>query len=421
MRFARLDEWLHWLERSHPRAIDLGLSRVRKVANRLGICQPAPWSIVVAGTNGKGSAVAMLDALLGAAGYTTGVYTSPHIHRYNERVMVRGEPLTDDQFCESFARIDHAREDVSLTYFEFGTLAALDLINRADVDVAILEVGLGGRLDAVNIVDGDCTIVTSLGLDHQDWLGDDLEAVALEKAGIFRSGVAAVCGADPAPKTIATAARDSAARLIQYGVDYSATLQGEHWEWCFGDRRILGLPMPGLIGAMQVHNAATALTALAATPGLRMPEDSRLAGALGKLTLAGRCQKIHEQPEVIVDVAHNPQAAEALFAALETLPEKRTLAVAGMLSDKDMAGVLFQGRDRVERWYVADLPPPRGASAQALAKTLGAINPKQPVRSFNSVTQALGQALNDAAPDDRIVVFGSFLTVQAASDTMASH
>ncbi|WP_127477463.1 bifunctional tetrahydrofolate synthase/dihydrofolate synthase [Sulfurivermis fontis] len=416
MRFNSLAAWLEWQETLHPSTIDLGLERVAAVLRRLHPAPPPFVVITVGGTNGKGSTVAMLDAILRAGGYRVGAYTSPHLLRYNERVRLDGEMVDDAALCDAFARIDAARGDISLTYFEFGTLAALDIFWHAGVDVAILEVGMGGRLDAVNVLDADVALVTTVDIDHAQWLGETREAIAFEKAGIYRGGRPAVYGSPDAPQTLLDHAAAIGAPLFRYGRDFGARPEGEGWRWWGGGQERHALPLPALRGRSQLQNAAGVLMALAAVAH-RLPLDqAQIRAGLLAATLPGRFQIQPGEVVRILDVAHNPQAAAELAANLAAMPcAGRTLAVVGMLADKDMAGALGQLRDAIDHWYAAALQVPRGATTAQLTAALAAAGTgAERVTACGDVTAALAQAQAAARAGDRIVVFGSFYTVAEA-------
>ncbi|HCQ7056427.1 bifunctional tetrahydrofolate synthase/dihydrofolate synthase [Klebsiella oxytoca] len=395
-----LATWLSYLEHLHSKTIDLGLARVSEVAQRMAVIKPAPFVFTVAGTNGKGTTCRTLESVLMAAGYKVGVYSSPHLVRYTERVRVQGEELPELAHTTSFAEIEAARGDISLSYFEFGTLSALWLFQQARLDVVILEVGLGGRLDATNIVDADVAVVTSIALDHTDWLGPDRESIGREKAGIFRSGKPAIVGEPDMPLTIAEVASEKGALLLRRGVDwqYDASEQG----WSFRDRQgaLNDLPLP----QVPLPNAATALAALRAS-GLKVKEQAMRDGIQNAM-LPGRFQIISEAPRTILDVAHNPHAAAYLAGRLKTLSKTgRVLAVVGMLHDKDIAGTLANLQAEVDDWYCAPLEGPRGATAEQLLEHL------RTGKVYTSVAQAWHAAMADARPEDTVLVCGSFHTV----------
>ena len=406
-----LAEWLAFIERQHPQAIALGLERVAQVFAALPAKIDFP-AITVGGTNGKGSTCAMLESILRAAGYRTGLYTSPHLVRYNERVRVAGAEAGDEALADSFAAVEAARAGVPLTYFEYGTLAAFHLFSAREIEVAILEVGLGGRLDAVNIVDADCAVLTSVGIDHVDYLGPDRESIGREKAGIFRAGRPAVI-AEPDPPASVLAAEGE---KLLFGRQFGYTAQGQQWAyWGPGGRRG-GLAHPALRGEIQLRNAAAALCALD-TLRARLPiamQDVRRG--LAEVTLPGRFQALPGRPQIVLDVAHNPQAAATLADNLAASGyAERTIAVCGMLRDKDIAGVLRALAPRVTRWHVCSLSGPRAASAAQLAAALAEAGiDKSCIEMHASPAQAVSAARSEARESDKIVVFGSFLTVGEA-------
>jgi dihydrofolate synthase/folylpolyglutamate synthase len=408
---ASLDDWLARLEAAHPRTIELGLERVQAVRSALGLQLTMPL-IVVGGTNGKGSVCAMLEAMLRAAGYRTGLYTSPHLVRYNERVRIDGVEAGDAALVAAFERIEGARGGVSLTYFEFGTLAAALLFAAAAVDVAVLEVGLGGRLDAVNVFDADCAVLTSVDLDHMDYLGPTREAIGYEKAGIFRSSRPEVCAEPDPPAAVIAEAQARGARLLRIGRDFGYEESGLQWRYWGPGARRANLPHPALRGSHQLGNAAAAICALEELHAhLPVGMQAIRAGLVG-VSVPARFQVLPGQPAVILDVAHNPHAARALARTLRQHSVRaRTLAVFGMLADKDIGGVVEALKGEVDAWYVATLAGARGAEASALAAILAEHDPGKRVQTFASAQEAYRSAARDAGDDDRIVVLGSFLTV----------
>jgi dihydrofolate synthase/folylpolyglutamate synthase len=410
---STLAHWLAYLEQLHPQAIALGLERVLRVARVLGIAQKFPL-ITVGGTNGKGSCCAMLEAILLHAGYRAGCYTSPHLLRYNERVRIDGREVNDDALCRAFAQIESARSDITLTYFEFGTLAAMLVFIEAGVDVAILEVGLGGRLDAVNIFDADCALIASVDLDHQDYLGDTREAIGFEKAGILRGGRPAVCADAEPPQSLVNHAREIGADLMVIDRDFGFVAEAQQWRyWGPGGKRH-GLPYPALRGAYQLGNAAGCITALDSLRS-RLPVTAQdLRSGLLQAEVAGRFQVLPGRPMVILDVAHNPHAARALAANLASMPAGgRILAVFAMLKDKDIRGVIDAVRTHIDLWFVASAEGLRGASSAELARKAADAGVNVPVTQFSDVVQAWRAACDSASDNDKIVVFGSFLTVAA--------
>ena len=388
----------------------MGLERVRRVATTLDLLKPAPVVFTVAGTNGKGTTCRTLETVLMAAGYRVGVYSSPHLIRYTERVRIQGAELAESAHTASFAAIEAGRGDTSLTYFEYGTLSALWLFKQAQVDVAILEVGLGGRLDATNIVDADVAAVTSIALDHVDWLGPDRESIGREKAGVFRGGKPAIVGEPDMPHTIADVAQQLGANLQQLGRDWSYSADGDSWSFSDAYGSLNGLPLP----QVPLPNAATALAALRAS-GLAV-DDAVVRASLHQALLPGRFQTVAQSPRVILDVAHNPHAAAYLAGRLAELPgEGKVHAVVGMLHDKDIAGTLACLSPQVDHWYCAPLEGPRGASAEQLMAHLPG------AQAFGSVLAAYQQALADAGERDVVLVCGSFHTVAPVMEWMATE
>jgi len=392
----------------------MGLDRVDDVRSRMDATL-ACSVITVTGTNGKGSTCAILESMLVAAGYRTGLYTSPHLVSYNERVRIDGAAVTDDALLAAFNAVEDARADVPLTYFEYGTLAAFWLFAREDLATVVLEVGLGGRLDAVNVIDADIAVVTNVDLDHMDYLGATREDIGREKAGIFRAGRPAVCGDPHPPATLVAHARVLGVPLTQIGRDYGFVAGEGQWDyWGPGGARH-GLPHPALRGAVQLVNAATAIAALDLLRDRLHLSAGALRSGLVSVELAGRFQVLPGRPTVVVDVAHNPHAARVLAAAVATMGfHPRTTAVFGMLADKDLDGVIAAMKPRVDRWHVAPLPGPRGANAATLSAALARAGiASANVRIFDDIVSAYRAARNDADEADRIIVFGSFLTVAA--------
>ncbi|MER1967220.1 bifunctional tetrahydrofolate synthase/dihydrofolate synthase [Castellaniella sp. GW247-6E4] len=446
---APLADWLAYLETLHPKAIDLGLDRIRVVAQQLSLSLDC-IKITVAGTNGKGSTCAMLDSILLNAGYRVGTYTSPHLLRFNERIRINGEFATDERIVEQFERIEAARGETSLTYFEVTTLAALLLFQAERLDVAILEVGLGGRLDAVNIIDADCAILTSVDLDHMAYLGNTREAIGLEKAHVFRPGAPAICADPMPPETVLDYARQIGADLWRFGQDFNYS--GDRQQWAYGGRsqRRSALGYPALRGANQLINASAALAALEALhPRLVVTQQDVRQGLL-HVSLPARMQILPGLPATILDVAHNPHAVAALGQNLDSMGHyPHTYAVVGMLHDKDIEATLSRISRRIDRWMCVTLGGPRGTTAQELATIVrrltqaeapadpfiaGAVEvgrqaagarkpgvraaprPAVPahdvtVTTFEDPVQAFADARKLATDNDRILVFGSFATV----------
>jgi len=405
-----LASWLYYLEHLHAQAIELGLDRIRRVASSLDLLTPAPVVFTVAGTNGKGTTCRTLETVLMAAGYRVGVFSSPHLVRYTERVRIQGEELAESAHTTSFAAIEAGRGDTTLTYFEYGTLSALWLFAEAKPDVVILEVGLGGRLDATNIVDADVAVVTSIALDHTDWLGPDRESIGREKAGVFRAGKPAVVGEPDMPHTIADVAAEKGAQLLQRDRDWSYSVTDDSWSFRDAHGTVEQLPLP----QVPLPNAATALAALRASP-LNV-DEAIIRRSLHQAMLPGRFQTVAESPRVILDVAHNPHAAGYLAGRLAEVPRNgKVHAVVGMLHDKDIAGTLACLSPQVDYWYCAPLDGPRGATAEQLMVHL------EGAQAFGSVELAWRQALQQATEQDIVLVCGSFHTVAQVMETMETE
>ena len=412
-----LSDWLDYCERLHSKAIDLGLERVRVVAQRMDIRFSCPV-ITVAGTNGKGSTCAMLEAILAQAGYRTGVYTSPHLVHFEERLRLQERIVGADELVAAFERVEQARSlsepAVSLTYFEFSTLAILDIMARSNLDVAILEVGLGGRLDAVNIIDPDCAVITSIDLDHMELLGPDRESIGFEKAGIMRAGRPVVVSDPVPPQSVLDHAQKLGANLWRLGVDFNFSGDKQQWAWAGRERRYAGLAYPALRGANQLVNASGVLAALTALRD-RLPITAQaVRNGLAMVELPGRFQIVPGQPTLVLDVAHNPHSVAALAANLDAMGFfPTTHAVFGAMADKDLAPMFQRVNPIVDRWYFTDLPTARAQTGARLAEQWRALNTRKDTSAlaFADPVQALQAAVAAANPADRIVVFGSFYTV----------
>ncbi|MEZ8791368.1 bifunctional tetrahydrofolate synthase/dihydrofolate synthase [Vibrio splendidus] len=398
---SSLEMWLDYLSNIHTSAIDLGLDRVQAVASKANLTKPAQHVITVAGTNGKGSTCALMEAILLDAGYSVGVYSSPHLIRYNERVRINGQDLSDEKMVQSFNFIEKERGEISLSFFEYGTLAALRAFQTEAVDVVLLEVGLGGRLDATNIVEHDVSVITSLAIDHVDWLGDDINVIGFEKAGIYRSGKPAICGQPKPPATVAAHADDIKAEFYQVGIQYTYDVDGDTWNWRSGAFQLESLPIPSL----PLPNAATALMALG-TSELSI-SDVNIVNGMKNAQLPGRMQKISEQPVIVLDVAHNPHSAE-YFAQQVTkkYAGKNLHIVVAMLHDKDIPATLEVLAPIATHWYPASLNGPRAATAAELCQIL-----PQGVEQHSNPVAAFEAALASVKGDDVVLVVGSFHTV----------
>lgn len=405
-----LNDWLARLEQAHPTTIELGLERVAKVRDVMGL-HPAFPIILVGGTNGKGSTCATLEAILRAQGYKTGLYTSPHLLRYNERIRIEGIDADDATTVAGLEAVEAARGAISLTYFEHGTLGAMWQFAQAGVDVAILEVGLGGRLDAVNIFDPAVSVVTTIDLDHQDWLGDTREAIGFEKAGIYRAGKPAICGDANPPQSLLEHTQKIGAKLQCAGQDYTVRSDQAGWSFRMDGLELGKLPLPALAGAHQIQNAATALAALMAVEPCLPVSLAAIHQGLTSARQPGRFQRISFNPETVLDVAHNPESARALADNLRAYPVKgKTLAVFAMLADKDVAGVVEPLKGSFDAWLVAGLPGARGQTGHQLAEHLKPLL-AAPVAVYATPLEAYRAARLQAGEGDRITVFGSFHTV----------
>lgn len=413
MRFNSLEDWLAWQETLHPSEIELGLERITSVFNNLYPAPELPTVITVAGTNGKGSSVALLDAIFREAGYQVGKYTSPHLFSYNERICINSQPLKDNELCLAFERVDKARGDISLTYFEFGTLAALDVFLRHELDVIILEVGLGGRLDAVNIIDADVALITAISQDHTQWLGSDTAGIAKEKAGIMRSNKPVVSSGQCEVNTLADCAEKIGTLIYQSGRDFHFSKQDEGtWRWQYQQQIRSALPVPALYGEHQLENAAGVLMVVELLSKQLPVSQQAIRTGLMSVSLAGRFQIVPAESVCIFDVAHNADALKQLARQLESFSCRgRVLAVLGMLADKDSKAALTEISHHINEWFLAPLATSRTASAEDLNNVLKSLDSSITSHCFDSVTLAFAQARKTAQPDDCIVIFGSFYTV----------
>ena len=408
-----LDDWLAHCEQLHPKTIDMGLDRVRAVAERMGLRFDCPV-FTVAGTNGKGSTCAMLEAILTQAGFRTGLFTSPHLVRFEERCRIRGQNVDASDLVAAFARVESARAEISLTYFEFTTLAILDTLARAGLDAVILEVGLGGRLDAVNIIDTDCAIITSIDIDHAELLGDTREKIGFEKAGILRTGRPAIVSDPVPPQSVIDRAIEIGADLWLLGRDFNYSGDKQQWAWAGRGRRYAGLAYPALRGANQLINASGVLAALTAMRQQLPVTAQAVRNGLALVDLPGRFQVVPGQPALVLDVAHNPHSVAALALNLDAMGfYPTTHAVFGAMADKDLTPMLQRMDPLVDRWYFTDLPTPRAASGAALQAAWQAVTKRTDAVSavFSTPLDALHAAAAKAQAADRIVVFGSFYTV----------
>jgi dihydrofolate synthase / folylpolyglutamate synthase len=406
-----LQDWLAHCERLHPKTIDMTLERTLAVRDRLGLRLDCVV-ITVAGTNGKGSTCAMLESIALAAGWRVGLYIKPHLVHFEERCRVGGASVSADALLPHFEAVEAARGDTTLTYFEFTTLAIMRCLSQQPLDVVILEVGLGGRLDAVNAIDTDCAIVTSIDLDHTEYLGPDRESIGHEKAHIMRRGKPAIVSDPLPPASVAAYAHSVGADLWLVGRDFNHSGDRQQWRWAGRGKRLNGLAFPALRGANQLLNASGVLAAFEALRDKLPVPAQAIRQGLAMVELPGRFQIVPGQPTLVLDVAHNPHSVAALAANLDAMGfYPRTHAVFGAMHDKDLAGLVQRLAPLVEDWYCTDLPLPRAATAQVLAQAVRGVQPKANVSTHASPTQALAAALGRADPADRILIFGSFLTV----------
>lgn len=415
--FDTLKAWLSWQEKSHPLTIDLGLERVAKVYNALNPAGLKLLTITVAGTNGKGSCVAYLEAIYRAQGYRVGAYTSPHILKYNERIKIDGRPVGDDIICQAFERIEKVRDNISLSYFEFGTLAALDIFSRADLDIQLLEVGLGGRLDAVNIVEPDVAIISSIGIDHVAWLGETREAIGYEKAGIFRKSVPAIIGDPLPPNSLVQVAGDKEASFYAIGKDFGYTKQQNDWLWFSGEKRLSHLPEPALKGEHQYRNASAVIMAITQLADRLPVNEQSIRLGLENVQLPGRFQLLEGDIPVLLDVGHNPEAVRTLVEYLnQNFPNRRIHAIFSMMRDKDIAEVLRIMNPVVYDWFFAPLTNVRAAT-EALMREIFSQHAMDNVSfGYAGFADAFTSAKKQAGKGDLLLVFGSFFLV---SDCLA--
>jgi dihydrofolate synthase/folylpolyglutamate synthase len=413
-----LAQWLELLESRHPLSIELGLDRVRRVWERMGAPRPARTLVTVAGTNGKGSTVAYICSMLQALGCSQGSYTSPHLFSYNERMQIQGVKPSDRELVNSFEKVEAALDGISLSYFEFGTLAAIDWLSNTFPDFAVLEVGLGGRLDAVNILDTDCAVITSIGIDHTEYLGTDRESIGFEKAGIMRSGALAICGDPNPPQSILDTADSVGARLLCGGTDFSLTAQDSKLEFRQRGKHLVLSDVP-MAGAHQLNNLAAALAAVLTVQPDAIDHPALLNTGVQAVNLPGRLQQWPGRPEILLDVGHNPDAARAIAQTLEARSFTSLVCVFGMLQDKralEVAGILDS---YVAAWYCAGLGGDRGQSGLDLSREVLKLGSEKPILDFQNVAQAMEAAVKNMNETSGILVFGSFNTVEQASVFLA--
>ena len=406
-----LTDWLGYIESIHPSTIDLTLERTRIVIERLNLDVSFPI-LTIGGTNGKGSTCSILESIYKEAGYKVACYTSPHFLHFNERIKIQAVAVSDDLICEAFSRIESAREGVTLTYFEYGTIAAMIIFSEAHVDVAILEVGLGGRLDAVNVFDADCAIVTTVDLDHMDYLGHTREAIGFEKAGIYRTEKIAICGDFDPPQSLIKHAEFIHADLKIIGKDFGYEAHHDSFDFLIDSSFVMNVPLPKLQGDFQLANATNALMAVKAMEDKLPLTEISIQKGITLTLLPGRFQEVKKMPSLIFDVAHNPQAARSLSHNLKThaVPGK-TIAVFSILKDKDIFGVIKVLNLDIDDWFIAEIQNERAASIETISNTIQKINPSAHIEAFKNIQEAYQFASKEATRNDRIIVFGSFFTV----------
>ena len=406
-----LTDWLGYIESIHPSTIDLTLERIKIVIERLNLDISFPI-LTVGGTNGKGSTCSILESIYREAGYKVACYTSPHFLNFNERIKIQALAVSDEVICEAFSRIESAREGVTLTYFEYGTIAAMIIFSEAHVDVAILEVGLGGRLDAVNVFDADCAIVTTVDLDHMDYLGHTREAIGFEKAGIYRTEKTAICGDFDPPQSLINYAEFIHADLKIIGKDFGYEAHHDSFDFLIDSTFVMNLPLPKLQGDFQLANATNALMAVKAMEDKLPLTEISIQKGIALTLLPGRFQEVKKMPSLIFDVAHNPQAARSLSHNLKThvVPGK-TIAVFSILKDKDIFGVINVLNLDIDDWFIAEIQNERAASIETISNTIQKINPSAHIEAFRNIQEAYQFASKEVTRNDRIIVFGSFFTV----------
>ena len=412
MPFDSLPAWLAWQESLHPQVINLGLERAAQVFKDLNPNKIKPLTIIVAGTNGKGSSIAFLESIYQAQGYRVGAYTSPHILEYNERIRINGQSVDDSTICQAFERIEAVRNNTSLSYFEFGTLAALDIFWRADLEIQLLEVGLGGRLDAVNIIDADAVLVSSIDLDHCDWLGHTREAIGYEKAGVFRADIPVIVAEYNPPQSLIDSARQQQAKLFLIGQDFDFQRDGAIWHWYLKTKKIVDLPLPALQGEQQFYNA-TAVLAMIDKLAEKLPVSKQsICEGLKNVQLKGRFQFIDDEVPILLDVGHNPQAVKALVNYLtQRFSGKRIHAVFSMMKDKDIAGVIELMKPLVFTWYVSPLKNSRTATRVTMKQVFQQCNMDNVFLEFDDFKTTFSFVKSQVSQDDIIVIFGSFFLV----------
>jgi len=406
-----LKDWLGYIESIHPSTIDLTLERIKVVVERLNL--DISFSIItVGGTNGKGSTCAILESIYKEAGYKVGCYTSPHFLHFNERIKIQANPVSDDLICEAFTKIESIRKEISLTYFEYGTIAAMIIFADADLDIAILEVGLGGRLDAVNVFDSDCAIVTSIDLDHMDYLGHTREAIGFEKAGIYRANKIAICGDFDPPQSLIKYCESIHAELKMIGKDFAYEAHHDSFDFSIESSFVMNIILPKLQGDFQLANASSALMAVKIMEDQLPLTETSIQQGIASALLPGRFQEVKINPSLILDVAHNPHAAKSLRDNLRAHSVSgKTIAVFSILRDKDILGVVAAVSLDIDAWYIAEIENERAANIDIICKAIQKVNPSAHIVTFKNIQEAYQFASNEVERNDRIIAFGSFYTV----------
>jgi len=406
-----LKDWLGYIESIHLSTIDLTLERIKVVVERLNL--DISFSIItVGGTNGKGSTCAILESIYKEAGYKVGCYTSPHFLHFNERIKIQANPVSDDLICEAFTKIESIRKEISLTYFEYGTIAAMIIFADADLDIAILEVGLGGRLDAVNVFDSDCAIVTSIDLDHMDYLGHTREAIGFEKAGIYRANKIAICGDFDPPQSLIKYCESIHAELKMIGKDFAYEAHHDSFDFSIESSFVMNIILPKLQGDFQLANASSALMAVKIMEDQLPLTETSIQQGIASALLPGRFQEVKINPSLILDVAHNPHAAKSLRDNLRTHSVSgKTIAVFSILRDKDILGVVAAVSLDIDAWYIAEIENERAANIDTICKAIQKVNPSAHIVTFKNIQEAYQFASNEVERNDRIIAFGSFYTV----------
>ncbi len=410
-QFKDLSEWLDWQQTLHPKNIDFKLERIKSVYKKLKIDKIAKKVIIVAGTNGKGSTVALLESILHHKGYKIGSFTSPHMMEYNERIKINKKEIQTNKILEAFEIINQYRGKTTLTYFEFATLTAFYIFHKLDLDFAILEVGLGGRLDATNIIDSDISIITSIGIDHVEFLGSTVDSIALEKAGVMRPFCHCIFAQKSPPSSLLSYAKKNATNFLYNDNDFSLKIFKDSWSWKYKDNKISNLPLLPLTGDFQYNHAAAALSALHCLDPNLLNDNKNLFMGLKKTTLLGRHQLISSHPEIILDVAHNGDAAEQLFKNLSESKRKRTIAVIGILEDKDVYSLVKPMKPLVDEWFCGTINNQRGMNADEIKLRISSIIDKRNIHSHQSVLAAYNAAISSLKKDDRLIIYGSFYTI----------